>query len=208
MAVGRTDEAVDLATARAGRNPDDLGSRLGLALFLYVKRDFEGAIDLLAESITPSSPESVLQHRIDERRIFAPTDWLGDALITCLCHAVGRMDLAAHHAALVRFHSKVSAFAGLGSLIDGVLFSDAARQSYSSDMQSNPPGEDENRRYAVTLALAYLAFERHADAIAMLQGMSDAGHPLAVWLHLWPVLSPLREQASFKELVRRMHLPD
>jgi hypothetical protein len=33
------------------------------------------------------------------------------------------------------------------------------------------------------------------------------GHPLMVWLHLWPVFDPLGEDTRFKALIKRMNLP-
>jgi tetratricopeptide (TPR) repeat protein len=57
------------------------------------------------------------------------------------------------------------------------------------------------------LALGYVALGEMQRAIELLGKDFDRNHPLLVWLHLWPVLDPLREDEDFQGLIRRMALP-
>ena len=57
------------------------------------------------------------------------------------------------------------------------------------------------------LALGCMAVGEHDKAIAALAQACDEHDPFLVWLHLWPVLKPLREHQGFKDLVERMDPP-
>lgn len=59
----------------------------------------------------------------------------------------------------------------------------------------------------VSMALAYMGAGRIDEAVAKLEEACKVGHPLMVWLHLWPVFDPLRGHRRFKTLIRRMKLP-
>jgi hypothetical protein len=57
------------------------------------------------------------------------------------------------------------------------------------------------------LAVGYIALGDVEQAIPLLAQDFDRHHPLLVWLHLWPLLDPLREHPTFRRLLHRMHLP-
>lgn len=44
-------------------------------------------------------------------------------------------------------------------------------------------------------------------AVACLKLACDEHDPIMVWLHLWPLLSPLRDNWEFQKLIERMNLP-
>jgi len=62
-------------------------------------------------------------------------------------------------------------------------------------------------RSSVAWALAFVGMGRTDEALAELEQACNDGHPLMVWLHIWPVLDPLRERKRFKKLIARMNLP-
>ena len=57
------------------------------------------------------------------------------------------------------------------------------------------------------VALAQMAMGKPDDAIAELRRAQEEGDPFTVWLHLWPVLDPLREHPEFQSLIADMNLP-
>jgi hypothetical protein len=59
----------------------------------------------------------------------------------------------------------------------------------------------------VQLALAYMAVNELEKAIKCLGHACDQHDPRMAWLHLWPILDPLRDRGEFKALVNRMGLP-
>jgi hypothetical protein len=58
------------------------------------------------------------------------------------------------------------------------------------------------------LALAYMAARKNKEAVAELELACREHDPVMAWLHLWPMLDPLRKERKFKTLVKRMKLPE
>jgi len=59
----------------------------------------------------------------------------------------------------------------------------------------------------VSFALGHMGIGDKGLAVKYLEQACDWGHPLMVWLHLWQVFDPLREDEDFKALIQRMNLP-
>jgi hypothetical protein len=56
------------------------------------------------------------------------------------------------------------------------------------------------------LALAYMAVGRNHEAVTELRLACKEHDPVMAWLHLWPILDPLRTDQKFQALVKRMEL--
>jgi tetratricopeptide (TPR) repeat protein len=57
------------------------------------------------------------------------------------------------------------------------------------------------------LALGYMALERNDEAIAQLKKALDEQDPFMIWLHLWPVFDPLRNDIAFRILLAENEYP-
>ena len=63
-------------------------------------------------------------------------------------------------------------------------------------------------RSHISAALGVLNAWNNGELVEQLSYACDAGHPLMIWLHLWPMFDPwLRKTEAFKALVKRMNLP-
>src|SRR5581483_9279356 len=51
LAIGRVQEALNIARERVERRPDDVGAYVCYGLYLYVTRDFEGAFGFLRRAL-------------------------------------------------------------------------------------------------------------------------------------------------------------
>ena len=56
------------------------------------------------------------------------------------------------------------------------------------------------------LALGFIGLEEKESAIAVLTRAVNEGDPLTAWLHLLPLLDPLRDDPAFQVLIKRMNL--
>jgi hypothetical protein len=172
-------------------------------LFLYVTRQsYQGLQELRAAPRLFRDAASVKAASLEE---MSSRDWLAEILLGCLTvdgktfWSAGGMYMRSG----VR-ESKVEAFAGMAML---------------AEMNGLPEHEGEERRLrmlaafkeeghsAVSRALACIGAGRSEQAIAELEEACEVGHPLMVWLHLWPIFDPLRSHSRFKTLIKKMKLP-
>lgn len=65
------------------------------------------------------------------------------------------------------------------------------------------------RRYVrpLQVALGYMALGDHNKALGQLELACEEHDPFLAWLHLWPILDPIRDYPAFKALIRAMRLP-
>jgi hypothetical protein len=57
------------------------------------------------------------------------------------------------------------------------------------------------------IALGQMAMGEPLLAIDCLSKGAQGCDPHMLWLHLWPLLDPLRDEAEFKSLLRHLGLP-
>lgn len=207
LAVGRTDEAKQCVTFREKEMPKARFTSYIRPLFLYVMREYKQAYD----NLTLQSPYFFdIASRFDYfsgEEIVPFDDWPVEILMACLSLAMDQSRAAMRYAEAGVLHSKVGALNGLV-----VLARMSLGRNYenvrSEGLSLLARFEEETRwQSPVSVALAYMGVGKTDEAIEKLKEACDSGHPLMVWLHLWPVFDPLRGHKRFKTLVRRMKLP-
>jgi tetratricopeptide (TPR) repeat protein len=207
LAVGRTEEAKQCVTFREKTSPKARFTSYLRPVFLYLLREHKAAYD----NLTLQSPYFFdIASRFDYLsgdEIVPFDDWPVEILMACLCLALNQGKPGRRYAEAGVQHSKVGAFNGLVVLTRveaGKIYKDATDDALSflarleAETQWQSP---------VSLALAYMGVGRTDEAIAKLKEACDIGHPLMVWLHLWPVFDPVRGHRRFKTLVKKMNLP-
>jgi tetratricopeptide (TPR) repeat protein len=157
------------------------------ALYLYVLRRFKEA-------------EECLQAAID----LDPTLWIAYLLSALNCLALNRPRDARYYLTLVEGWGEENLWPGLNVLC-------LAREG-------KPAGAMESFRQLLEkakgtyvqpfqLALGYLAFAQHHEAIDQLRKALDEQDPFMIFMHLWPVLDPLREESEFRLLLESNGFP-
>ncbi len=208
LAVGRIEEAKQCVTFREKMTPKVRFTFTVRPLFLYVLREYKDAYD----NLTLQSPYFFdIANRFDYLsgdEIVSFDDWPVEILMACLCLAMNQSKPGRRYAETGVQHSKVGAFNGpcrhLMRMAVGYLYKDAEKDALALLARL----EAETRfQSPVSLALAYMGAGRIDDAVAKLEEACKAGHPLMVWLHLWPVFDPLRDHKRFRALIRKMKLP-
>jgi tetratricopeptide (TPR) repeat protein len=227
LAVGREKEALQLTRARAGESPDDLSAQIALRLFLYVTRQFEEAEEFLSE-VAASFPKSWLA-RIVQACVYLARGGTLEAILsieeayTILCEQSEYSE------------SRNKVFAGLFNLcrLSGGAESDGhvARESMKraighdatavhevrhdagevpGDYEGWEPGQFDSFIPDWTppqLALGFIGLEEKESAISALTRAVNEGDPWAAWLHLLPLLDPLRDDPAFRAHIERMNFP-
>ncbi len=203
LAVGRTEEAKRCVSFREKTTPRAPLTSFIRPLFLYVMREFKEAYD----NLTLQSPyffdiASGLDYAAGNQ-IVPFDDWPVEILMACLSLAMNHARSGVLYAEAGVVHSKVGAFNGL------VVLMRAANSGDGNNALSLLGQLEDGSRWQspVSLALAYMGVGRMDEAVAKLEEACKIGHPLMVWLHLWPVFDPLRGHKRFKALVRKMKLP-
>lgn len=207
LAVGRTEEAKQCVSFREKSTPRVPLTSYIRPLFLYVMREFKEAYD----NLTLQSPyffdiaSKMSYHTGDE--IVPFDDWPVEVLMACLCQAMNQPKAGARYAEAGVLHSKVGAFNGLVVMMRAAAGKlDAGTREAAFSLLARM--EEETRwQSPVSLALAYMGAGRIDEAVAKLEEACKIGHPLMVWLHLWPVFDPLRGHRRFRALIRKMKLP-
>lgn len=141
-------------------------------------------------------------------RIGPRCHWLVEILLACMSLADGGGASAVQHADAGVLQSKVGAFTGLLVLSRMTQPSGKQHEKNRALALLAKMERDELRKESpVSLALAYIGIEKPDAAVTQLEKACDIGHPLMIWLHLWPVFDPLRENDRFKALIKKMNLP-
>jgi tetratricopeptide (TPR) repeat protein len=188
LATGQTDEAVRIVEAVARLNPADFMAQLVCALFLYVARRYEQAEWVLRSA------------QFLDREHWAPHFVRGLIELASDAPASGGMSFRLA-STWIRFRHEIffSGFTMLCDLKEGDISQAQVSYSLMKDEEDDPR--------PLNLAMAYMAMGKPDKAIAKLQKACAAHDPVMVWLHLWPILDPLRDHPKFCELIARMRLP-
>ena len=86
------------------------------------------------------------------------------------------------------------------------LYMDKAREMLK-EMEVMKSRRYGGRLSSLQFALANMAFGNRTEAIYFLSQSCDELDPLMMWLHMWPVFDSLREETSFKDLLRKHKFP-
>jgi tetratricopeptide (TPR) repeat protein len=207
LAVGRTEEAKQSVTFREKTTPKARFTSYIRPLFLYVLREFKDAYD----NLTLQSPYFFdIAGRFEYvcgDEIVPFDDWPVELLMACLCRALNQAKAGMRYAEAAVLHSKVGAFNGLVVLMRAAV-GDIHKGAREDALALLARIEAETRfQSPVSLALALMGAGRIDEAVAKLEEACKIGHPLMVWLHLWPVFDPLRGHRRFRALIRKMKLP-
>ena len=60
---------------------------------------------------------------------------------------------------------------------------------------------------SMSRVISHMALDRFDEAVEALRTACRNRNPLAVFMHVWPILDPLRERDDFKSLISEMNLP-
>jgi tetratricopeptide (TPR) repeat protein len=197
LAVGRTEEARDCVTGEADSARTGVAG-YSTALFLYVTRDFTGAYNSLTDQWLVETGTTT---RPQLGSITAFDEWTAEILAACICLALKNYASGDGYAFMGMKASKSSAFLGLWDFAIHMDLREKGEDGRGGLMDRVPYPS------ALSLALSYMGQGMSGEAIAELERACDDGHPLMVWLHLWPIFDPLHEHPRFKKLIRRMNLP-
>ena len=207
LALGKTEEALELTAARASAPSDTPWPLLTHATFLYAARRFrqsEDTIGVADGEYDKTWLSHVLRsciHAADYRNI---PPLVGMMLQQTLPNGTEVYTGLALHEHLHRLGLDHPDYKTLRPLAELWVKSKVAAWD-ATDEQDGPFSE---RCICPShLALGWMALDDPSKAVEMLSVDFDRGHPLMAWLHLWPILDPLREMPSFQSLTGRMNLP-
>lgn len=233
LAIGKDEKALQLVASRASERHDDPFAQVAIGLFLYVARRFDDAEKLLCEVIE-EFPDCWLGRIVqacvqlaggnvneaaylieDARTIIyemseysEPTDNVFVGLERLCDFQRGNRMLAqesvdsalnSHYWALDRERE--------GSYFEERTDDGQVKKHY---LPKPEPGEYDQKIPFWTpfqVALACIGLQDTKTAIEALAYAVDQGDPMAVWLHRWPLLDPLRDHPQFQALIQRMNLP-
>lgn len=189
LAVERTEEALDLAEARAAAAVDDAYTKALYGAYLYLTREFDKARDVIKEALA-----------LDENCWFAYLV-LGLVQFSCTDSAEAYLQIRFMHHSL-RVAGRVFLFPGLTSLL-----------SIASETVYEPEPETVLAAFNNLIEDAYPS---HLQCALQIMSYGDVGEkatpflwnawgafdPPILFLHLLPLFDKLREQEMFKMLIR------
>jgi tetratricopeptide (TPR) repeat protein len=207
LAVGRTQEAKEAVSWRMKTMPQDRFTNVIRPLFLYVMREHKDAYDTLATQ--SSSYPAILMNPayMTGDTLLEYDNWLVGLLLACLCRELGHTRAAWRYAEESSKQSGAGAFSGLVALIrceEARLYPERAEQAQALLERL---ADEREWTSPLSFALAHIGQDRIDEAVEKLAEACEEGHPLMVWLHLWPVLGPLRKAEAFRRLLGRLGLP-
>ncbi len=211
MATGRTEQALNLTSAAANDPSVTPWPLLTHALFLYVARRFDEARKVILQAKTEY-----------------PDTWLSHVLWSCVQIALGKgksnppllgMSLPQHLSDGTEVYTALCFLDAAHRLEPGhpdyALLKQTATTWINWQLAEWEPADERDfwsppkRRVSpFHLGLAFLAIGEFRTAIEWLGRDAERGHPLMAWLHLWPLLDPLRNLPEFESLISGKHLPD
>lgn len=207
MVIGRTEEALEMVRVTAGNNPENPGTRTLYGIFLYATRQYSEAFGELTEAAFADLQDWLaeifvalvyLEEEHPTPKIEA-TDWFFKKLQRRSKHKKWVTPLERAYE-LMRTHE----FPGLT-----VLCIAHARQMRHARNRLEQLEQAAQKRNIppLELALARMALGQNDKALEALEQARQEHTPFLAWMHLWPLLDPLRETPEFKAFIRRMKLP-
>ena len=229
LAVGRTKEALESIDLRRTRPLGRLTPYIR-TLFLYIGRQSRNAYWDLRSMRKSMRTSGVFPGKWPSDRLVPVGSWPGEILAGFLYATLGeawdveamplghiqeRMAKGLEYTEAGVAHSKIGAFDCLRVIAQcNVLTLNHGNEYYDGKNIAKirrslfvEIARNRRRQGPVSLALACLGMGKKALAISYLKRGCDIGHPLMMWLHLWPFFDSLREEPRFRALVKKMNLP-
>jgi tetratricopeptide (TPR) repeat protein len=191
MATGKESEALELVARRAEERPGDPFAHAIWGLFAYVAREFDTAEALLSEAVSKN-----------------PRNWVACFAYACLRLQQEKTDGQAARLVL-KAHETLSmdVFPGLRFLCLRAV-SPPDEETLDFEIGLIAKSDSENDYWSpLQHALGQIAYGEHDEALASLSEAFNERSPFMAWLHLWPLLDPLRGDKRFTRLLTRMKLP-
>ena len=189
IAIGRCEEALDIARGRANESPQDVPAQIALGLFLHLTRNFTEANEVLGQAL-----------------LLDLDNWPALLLRLVNCLSLDSLESARQCLKTLSVNRGIDCSPeefcpGLLALLEAKKGNrPEVRRTLAEQIRRPAPKPEQ-------LAICYLAAGKKEKAIDLLRVSSKRHNPLFVFLHLWPILDPLRSHADFQELVRSMGLP-
>lgn len=209
LAVGRTKDALNSAYSRTNTIPENRFNPYVWALFRYVLGERKPVYDELTR-LSPSYPAFMQDpDYYCGMTILDTPNWLVDLLMCGLVHEGGVVRAADLYSMRATRSSHTWSFRGL-NVLTCIGIAKVHERYYSvADECFEKIQEDfkKSKGERLSLALACMALGKTKQAIKHLGQLCKEGHPLMVWLHLWPVFDPLRDNERFQALISTLRLP-
>jgi len=215
-AIGRIEDSIRLARRRWQSSEETELVYLPELFFGYISRDYGQTYqDFMKYSKAWDFTMNQVAYEIG-LEILLCNWWPTEVLLACIVLGLGSEYGALHYAESGSEHSRSNCYAGVKGLALASLgkcdpqYSPGHRQiEYGRRAAALLEAMEENPEWfgPVNMALMYTGLGRNQEAIEHLGKACDENDPLMVWLHLWPMLDPLREEKGFKALIQRMNLP-
>ena len=209
MATGRSKEALELTKARANEPSDTPWPLLTYAVFLYAARKFVEAEHVILTA-KKEYDDTWLSHAlwscVSQARQKKAAPLLGMSIPQVLADGtVVYMGLCVLEI-LTQLSEDDADYSSVKQTLEGWVKNKLTLlESPANDSYFQPLAEPRVSPFHV--AIGCMAMGDKQKAIDLLSQDLERDHPLMVWMHLWPLLDPLREDAQFTRLIGRMNLP-
>jgi hypothetical protein len=212
MATGKPEEALQFMKAEATRPSDSPLPQLAYAIFLYAARQNDEARRVLLEA-TKEEENARLFNVMQYLTLFAKEGFPSkrDRVYLGALTEIrqGGTDLPYPVSNLVcHVHQHDPGYVQY-DLVKSAI-EEVARKKLAAWQR---PPDTKNVRHSgepflspFQLAIGYMAIGDTSKAIELLGVDLERGHPLMVWLHLWPIFDSLRKFPEFKSLIAHMDL--
>lgn len=187
LARGRYADLHKLIHKYSGEYEEDVTFAGRCALYSYLMREYDAAERYLLGNL-----------QMNENL------WLIHLMLALVYMACNRVPEALLHVRLIAPLSGADLWPGLHILC-------LARAGYEDDANNRWSEFEEmsKKQYVpcLQLALAQMAVSEPLKAIHWLRRAANEFDPFMTWLHLWPILDPLRQYDEFKTLIGELRLP-
>jgi len=190
LTIDRKADALWGTYYNSARFVEDAHIRSIQGFLLYVARRFDSAREVLMRAIT-----------------LDPSSWFARLAMSLLCLALERPDDALEH-----FQHMLRLADDNYSFMPGLcyLYLKKATNARNRDVLLDLCRRnllDSGTGDWFQRALKHLADNKKKAAVNALTKAWEDGQPLAWWLHLWPLLDPLRDYPPFQALLKDINLP-
>lgn len=188
LSRGRYDDARQLALQYLDEGFDDPVLLVRAGLYFYALREYDEAQDALQRALA-----------LDEYF------WRAHLIIAFVFLAIGNADLALAHTVKIEFCAKPTLWPGFK-----IICLEACGRSDDAQSAFDALSEAKQDRYIqpMQLALANMALGHMDAGIACLEDACNESDPFTAWLHLWPLLDPMRRYPAFRALLRKWKFPN
>jgi Tfp pilus assembly protein PilF len=210
MTVGRIDEGLRLAKSKASDDPGSFQIRLVYALFLYVTRSYEEAMNVLfqVDGVELGYPLQLFLGAL----IDMATGRSGKTMPRRLRDMSTKMEERwAAPATSLRFRTDIDvpdawideqSIYDAGDRFPGLVILSLAEEGLAEEVKEKMAALRKQKSVkSMQLALGYMAAGNEGRALASLRRACREGDIFMNWLHLLPLFDPLRKHPRFQGLV-------